>query len=82
VIEVTTGMRTERHYLFIAMFPIKPSGRPLALAYELQHPRLALYRLGTVSATNSPTIADLHRLLALRINKLESTVHENERAEA
>ncbi len=51
-------------------------------AYELQHLRRALYRLGAVSASNSPTIADLRRLLALRIDKLESMVHENERADA
>lgn len=64
------------------MFPIKPSGRPMSPAYELQHLRRALYRLGAVSASNSPTIADLRRLLALRIDKLESMVHENERADA
>ncbi len=51
-------------------------------AYELQHLRRALYRLGAVNESNSTTIADLQRLLALRINKLESVIHENERAEA
>jgi len=64
------------------MFPIKSSGRPLSPTYELQHLRLALYRLGAASATNSPSIIDLQRLLALRINRLETVVHENERAEA
>ncbi len=64
------------------MFPIKPSGHPMSPAYELQHLRRALYWLGAVNESNSTTIADLQRLLALRINKLESVIHENERAEA
>ena len=64
------------------MFPKKPSSVSLSPVYELQHLRRALYRLNAVGDTNSHTIADLKRLVSLRINRLEAIVDEPERLEA
>jgi len=64
------------------MFPTKPSGQPLPTLYELQHLRRALHRLDAVGDTSSPTIADLKRIVNLRINKLEACVDQATRVEA
>jgi hypothetical protein len=50
------------------MFPTKPSGKPLSTVCGLRLLRRVLFRLGAVSAIDSPTIADLKRLLTLRID--------------
>jgi len=64
------------------MFSTKPSSLSLSPLYELQHLRRALYRLNAVAETNSPTIADLKRIVSMRINHLESLVDEAECIEA
>jgi hypothetical protein len=69
------------HFLY-AMYPIKPSDRSMSPLYELQHLRGALYRLNAIGETNSRTIADLKRIVALRIKRLESVVEEFELIEA
>ena len=82
MILITHKTDIQCHYFFTAMFSKKSSRLSLSPLYELQHLRLALYRLNAVAETNSPTIADLKRIVSMRINHLESLVDEAECIEA
>ena len=58
------------------------AGVAMPAVHEVQHLRRAYERLEAIGPTNSPTIDNLKRILALRIAELECVLDCRSRAEA